>query len=584
MRVKFDLNRARLTGLLEEAVNVQADGNGGGSSSSSASPTESDTDATVEFAVQDVILQPLETRHVRFTAVAKREGLLKIQGVTWYLNDQVLCNRELKLPGRRLRKTLEQRASSTGIRSTDLRLELRVRSHVPRLSARLEGWPEKIDGPSPVSSPTSSSPLSPKLAEGILLQGELRSCSLVIATGREASRIPIRSLSVALSHPNCLAFDLDLDGGFGKECSLQVSKEVLSLTAPSEGAGGVFAVPSLGISEQGELRIPVLLRADAVGRHTIRLLLLVEAEGESIPKSERRQWITIEEELVVQPSLSLSARPSPSYREESRLLFACALENRSSDALEVSQLRCVAGEKELLLTELVSSTDRCIGAGQLAQLLFALQRTGEVAKEPSASASTRLRLLEASRSLLVASTPSPASRGRGKHGGDDAATSSTVDLIANWQLGERRGEVFALQVPCERPESAPCPLDLHLLAPEEAVLVPPLMVPVTLRIRNASATGPVTFYFVADSSNEVAWLGCERSAHVTLPPQAYHTATLNAYFVTPGVFNLNRFRLFVVAMPPGVGSVPASEQAPLAFAFPFERLIHVRPPEQQSLI
>jgi len=159
-----------------------------------------------------------------------------------------------------------------------------------------------------------------------------------------------------------------------------------------------------------------------------------------------------------------------------------------------------------------------------------------------------------------------------------AGLPSCIDLVIEWSAeGGRTGEVYALQVPCERPAAAPpCPLDVHILAPDSATLTPGLTVPVTLRVRNASSAGPVSFYFVADPQPEMAWLGCERSEVIRLPALAAQTRELQAYFASPGVFNLNRFRFFVVSMPPGAGAVPASEQAPLAFNFPVDRLIHVR--------
>eukprot|EP00439_Symbiodinium_sp_Y106_P017665 s4153_g2.t1 len=55
------------------------------------------------------------------------------------LMPQVVCERPFQLKGRRLRNTLEQRASKTGVYSGDLRLEIKVRSWKPRLQARLEG-------------------------------------------------------------------------------------------------------------------------------------------------------------------------------------------------------------------------------------------------------------------------------------------------------------------------------------------------------------------------------------------------------------------------------------------------------------
>eukprot|EP00913_Durusdinium_trenchii_P027705 g25979.t1 len=200
-----------------------------------------------------------------------------------------------------------------------------------------------------------------------------------------------------------------------------------------------------------ELRVPVLVCINASGLHSVRLLVLAEALGDG-PKSEQRQWITLEEQIRVEPALSMTARPSPSYAADGRILFSCHLENRAAEALQAC----------------------------------------------------------------------------------------------------------ALQVPLERPEAPPCPLDLHLLAPEVAEMEADLMVPVTVRIRNASLAGSVSFYFVAESTADIAWIGCERSEIISLPPNTSHSATLHAYFAQPGVYNLNRFRLFVVGMPSG--SVPASEQ------------------------
>jgi len=112
-------------------------------------------------------------------------------------------------------------------------------------------------------------------------------------------------------------------------------------------------------------------------------------------------------------------------------------------------------------------------------------------------------------------------------------------------------------------------------APEHTVLVAGATVPVALRMRNVCAAGPVAFYYTTEGAPEFEWLGCERSAVITLEPFAWHTETLPVRFTSPGVFNLNRVRLFVVAAPTSASAVPASEQAPLVFQFPFERLINV---------
>merc|ERR1712139_171953 len=141
-----------------------------------------------------------------------------------------------------------------------------------------------------------------------------------------------------------------------------------------------------------------------------------------------------------------------------------------------------------------------------------------------------------------------------------------IDIVVEWGTSSgQRGEVYSLRVPYESPLSAtsPCPLALHLLAQESAVLSPDLIVPVTLCVRNTSNTSNVSFFFVVDNSQDIVWLGCERSEVIQLSPQASHTSTLHAYFCTSGVFNLNRFRLHVVSS----GNKQA-DQSPTAFALP----------------
>jgi len=238
-----------------------------------------------------------------------------------------------------------------------------------------------------------------------------------------------------------------------------------------------------------------------------------------------------------------------------------------------------------------SKSSHQVGAGQVLQLMFAhcrdlvsaansnLPAVENWSEGSAVATAAKQQLLRTSRTVHTTAA-SPAAGGSTRRSREAASTATVgpeyVDLVIEWNAADRAGEVYALQVPCERPGAPPCPLDMHLLAPETAVLTPGLTVSVTLRVRNASAAGDVSFYFVADAVQEFVWLGCERSEVIRLSPQASHSATLQAYFGTPGVFNLNRFRIFVVGMPLGAGPVPASEQAPLAFAFPFERLIHIR--------
>lgn len=203
-----------------------------------------------------------------------------------------------------------------------------------------------------------------------------------------------------------------------------------------------------------------------------------------------------------------------------------------------------------------------LSLGRQAQLLLSLQRDSFV---PAS--------LEPSRRRLRAAGFREAAEPKAAEGRSTASSSTTqpavaekVDLVVSWRSvldAQRWGEVCIWQVPCDRPGPLPSPLDLHLLAPATATLAhdtSSLMLPVTLQVRNTSALGPVTFYFVADSTPDFTWLCCEHSAAISLPRLGTHVSTLHVYFTSPGVFNLNRIRLFVTSMPPAATAVPASEQ------------------------
>jgi len=529
MRVKLELSHARLGGELVETASQEQ-----GEKAAVDSNSE-----LVEFIEETIVLGPLESKRIRLIAIPKAEGLLKIQHLTWNLFDQVLCSRPLQVKGRRLRATLEQRASAGGVYSADKRLELKVRSRVPRIRARIENWPASSEAP--------------------LLLGELRSCTLVLeAQGAAGDGSAAKSLRIATSHPAFMV------------CS---APEAESDAATMEGEVLVY---NGGL--QGEVRLPIALRADAVGRHAVRVAILAEAAqdaSKSIPKSELRQWVTLQEQLTVQPSISCTVVQSPSLQDTERFLFSFAMENKSVDTIEVCRVRCAVGNQQSILEECVQTgaSRHQAGPGQLVHLLFAFQRGGNLSSEAHLDVTTeRRQLLQASRSASVETLTE-----RGKK----TSAEDHVDLIVEWStLQGQKGEVYLLQVPYDTPtgsaSQSQCPLALHLLAPESATLSPDLLVPVTLCVRNASNAGAVSFFFVAEASQDFVWLGCERSEVIQLDSQATHRATLHAHFPAAGIFNLNKFRVHVVrsASPSG----RSTEQAPLTLALPVDKLIHIKEP------
>lgn len=288
MRVKLELHKARLGGEL--------DGETGG----------------VEFPHETIILAPLETKILRLRAIPRQQGLLHIQRVSWSLFDLVQCHRPLKLTGRRLRSTQEQRASC--MYSVDKRLHLKVRTQVPVIRAWLEGWPTEPQ-----------------------LSGELRDVVLVIHGGS--------AVHVATSHPSFLSFDLTADGTMRKQ-------------------GDIVVVDQTEEGVEGERRVPATLRACTLGRHAVRLCVLaVQDVGEA---RQSRQWVTLEQHITVSPSLACRVSLSPSL-QTGRRIYSVTLENQSEEAVWIDSVR-LSGSSTL--KECVETEAHRIETGRQVHLLY----------------------------------------------------------------------------------------------------------------------------------------------------------------------------------------------------------------------
>eukprot|EP00927_Polykrikos_kofoidii_P008056 TRINITY_DN13337_c0_g1_i2.p1 TRINITY_DN13337_c0_g1~~TRINITY_DN13337_c0_g1_i2.p1 ORF type:complete len:1325 (-),score=203.88 TRINITY_DN13337_c0_g1_i2:467-4441(-) len=568
LRVTLELSDLRLVGELVEAV------------PESVAEDARDIDTKVVFAPQRVSLAPLETRRIRLVATPTRVGLLRIHGVSWNLMDSILCERPLVVKGRRLRATLKQRSSLEGVYSTDKRLELRVCATMPHLQARLEGWPEFCSTP--------------------LFHGEIRKLELVLTgcagngSGLDASRV----LRIATSHPSCLALRADAKCSECSEAPMRQEADV------------IICDRSLDNANSDEVRVPLLLRADSPGEHTVRLCLLAEsAEANGYPKSEHRQWLTIEAGLSVKRLAACSASISPSFRETWRFIVACSMENRGTAPVVIRRVRLVSRNTrhEQLLEDSAKPEDghqHRVAPGQVVNMLLASRREEESTdvynrcvdegikqNSKTGSGSFSFDGYQAARRRLFEAVQTPGARPPSAAGTAAASVPSTdvdpqFDLAIEWvvhqkdaaggELPAAEGEVYVFGVQRDRGSAPPCPLEMRLLAPDTVSPCAASCVPVTLRVQNTALVGDVSFYVVADPVQDFIWLGCERSATVRLVAGASYTSTLHACFPFPGVFNLNRLRFFVVGMmSPVPGTPPASEHAPLAFSFPFERLVHV---------
>lgn len=244
-----------------------------------------------------------------------------------------------------------------------------------------------------------------------------------------------------------------------------------------------------------------------------------------------------------------------------------------------------------------------MGPGQRVHLLYRLARSSEDSSSQSEACSspdsgtvsqeTKEALLRRSRRGTKEFKPKGGSTSSAS---DQSRKGNQLDIVVEWgypQGGvDRIGEIYLFSALAQQQDAPQCPLKLHISAPDRVQFTPRLVVPLTVTVQNDSATSAVSFFLEARSgpagggapadaeskqSSRFVWLGSEQTEVMQLGPSASRHINLSAYFPCSGVFNLNRFRFHVTGLSKGSSSgapVP-TEAAPVAYAFPFERLIHI---------
>ncbi|KAJ2514371.1 hypothetical protein GGH20_005031, partial [Coemansia sp. RSA 1937] len=103
---------------------------------------ESESPAFAITTVDTVVLEGGQTSMVTVTITTHCAGRLTIRGATYLLCDILPTYKTLKMPGKRLNDTMEQRVTPTY--SADIQLGFQVDASFPRLEAVLEDFPDTL--------------------------------------------------------------------------------------------------------------------------------------------------------------------------------------------------------------------------------------------------------------------------------------------------------------------------------------------------------------------------------------------------------------------------------------------------------
>ncbi|KAJ2802179.1 hypothetical protein H4R20_003382 [Coemansia guatemalensis] len=311
-----------------------------------ASASETASPALDVSSVASVVLEGGQTAMVSITITPHRAGNLEIVGASYLLCDILPIYKPLKLPGRRLNDTAEQRISPTY--SPDTWLGFRVDPSFPRLEVFLDDFPDT------------------------LVSGSMHRASVRIIN--RGSR-PCYNIALWLSHPSF--FDVrssrkgdssadtpEDDSECGdvqsmyvysdkvqeaeqvqvtnvlRECSMFVvagqtlaSPAFSNIPASEDATASLHQLPKPieSLDPKETLTVPIWIRGDRVGAHTLSLAVgasmtqTAAALTATAPCNMRSRVFDID--LVVTPSLRVNAFVRPSIRNPHERILGIEVEN-----------------------------------------------------------------------------------------------------------------------------------------------------------------------------------------------------------------------------------------------------------------
>ncbi|KAJ2731803.1 hypothetical protein IW152_004293 [Coemansia sp. BCRC 34962] len=308
------------------------------------------TDTLVDSAldistVPTVILEGEQTTMVTVQITPRRAGSVSILGAKYLLCDILPTFKSLVLPGRRMNDTKEQRMSV--VHTPDTTLGFRVSSDLPRLEITVDDLPDT------------------------LMSGSMHRACLRVANSGE---LPCHSVTMWVSHPSFvgvrpprLCSDEDKAGDdTGMYVSLpDVTKHeriqvpnvlrdysTFVLVGKQTDALGSSAhcVEPLGSLGPGEaFTVPIWIRGDRVGAHTLSLCIGASSAATVVPKDlAAMRSRRFEVDLLVTPSLRVNAFVRPSARNPRERLLGVEVENMQTElSVQLVQTTFTSGFYEL---------------------------------------------------------------------------------------------------------------------------------------------------------------------------------------------------------------------------------------------
>ncbi|KAJ2189233.1 hypothetical protein EV181_001740 [Coemansia sp. RSA 532] len=355
---------------------------------------ESESPAFAITTVDTVVLEGGQTSMVTVTITTHCAGRLTIRGATYLLCDILPTYKTLKMPGKRLNDTMEQRVTPTY--SADIQLGFQVDASFPRLEAVLEDFPDTLMSGSMQRALVRLTNRTQQSCQNIMLWLSHPSffdvASPQLVDTDEASAELAESQSMYVYSDNVEATSEVLAANVLRDCSMFV------LAGPAIASDGSAAGTECGVKSHalipvetlgpGEsLLVPVWIRGDRVGAHTLSMAI-----GASTTQSTRAlttgckmRTRKFEIDLVVTPSLRVNAFVRPSVQNPHERILGIEIENVQSGLdIQLVQSTFTSGHYELLPLR-TGTTPRVvqIGSKQTVNLMYkARPRARDVQAQP----------------------------------------------------------------------------------------------------------------------------------------------------------------------------------------------------------
>ncbi|XP_071710414.1 uncharacterized protein [Rutidosis leptorrhynchoides] len=306
----------------------------GTNSSSSVNPSAEDGKIATEresssdmslFTVSevDIVLAGGETTVAQLSVIPKKEGRLRITGVSWKLSDSMagFYTFEPELIKKRISKQKRKAKLTTN------KLEFLVIQSLPRVEGIIKNLPSTV------------------------YAGNLQRLSLELCN---SSEIPVKNLKMKISHPRFLnigspeVLDLKFPDCLEKQNSSAHKHADLDNTKQSET---VFYFPESTVIHKGSpFFLPLWFRAATPGNMSLYLTVYYEIEDKSI--AMRYRTLRTHHMLEVLPSLDVSFHISPCPTRMQQYIVRMDIINRTSlRSSKLHQLSCVGNEWQISLIE-----------------------------------------------------------------------------------------------------------------------------------------------------------------------------------------------------------------------------------------